>query len=802
MKLFHLRIYLGIYLVSTASLTYEIGLTRLFSLAQGYHFAFMVISIALMGIGAGGSLLMVGRWTERFEIHKLLAALAALFSVTSVVSYVAANRILFDPVRAAWSGAEFLKIFAQYITLALPFIIVGMVVSAAIKCMAERVHKLYLADMAGAGTGCLLILLILSKTGAEGAVIVSAALSLAASLLFSFPARLKAFIFPAAALTLIIAALFGPSWLLETRMSPYRDLSVALNFPGGRKVETLFSPSGRLDIVEGPAVRAAPGISLNYQKPLPPQTGFTINGGGLTTVTSRAGDLSFLRYLPSSLAYSLKEKPDVFIIDPGGGMELLSALENGAGTVLGSEKSSVVIGAMTTSLADFSGRLYEKIGITHGLGRNALKEQGRLFDIIQLPGAGTLGSASSGIRGLQEEYDVTSEAFGIYLDHLKDGGLVSVNMYLLPPPREELKLLSTAVEALKKKGAKKGGKSILAIRSWGVMSLLIKKGPFSNDEITIAKNFCRERGFDLIWYPGMEEGEANIYNRFQSPLYYNLFKEILDDSRRNAFFRDYIFNVAPATDDSPFFGQTFKMTRVVETYESVGKKWSVLIEGGYLLPWILVQSAAASLLLIFGPLLLGRNKAFSKRGALPLFTYFASIGIGFMFLEIALIQRLIPVLGEPVYAMSSVLFTLLVSTGVGSYLSGRFRLREKYGAHPILILPFLIVIYTLMIEDVGAWLPTTGLVLKYIFIFALLFPIGMVMGIPFPSGMAVLGEGREELIPWAWCINGALSVISSSLAMLLALAWGFSTVQLMAAACYFVAWAALPKLEKSVKRLV
>ena len=818
------RFFLAISLVSVSTLTYEIGLTRIFSISQGYHLAFMVISIALLGIGAGGAFMTVagGRWSavsdQKMPVH--LSTLSALFSIVAVLSFLAANQIIFDPVKAAWSRWEFLKILAQYLILSLPFVISGMILSVAYRSMSSMVHRLYLADMAGAGAGCLFVLYIFSKSGGEGVVTVSAVLSLIASLLFLSSSTLegKGLFIPIIAKALLLIAVLGSNQFFEIRMSPYRELSSVLNFPGARVVDTFLSPSGRMDVVDSPAVRAAPGISLTYQNPLPQQLGFTLNGGGLSTVTNPTGDLSFLRHLPSSLPYRLRRGGDVFVVDPGGGMEALSALENGAKDVWGSETRGIVLSAMKGELSAISGNLYNRINIGHGYGRDILKESGRTFDIIQLPLTDTLGSSSSGIMGLQEEYNLTVEAFSGYFRHLKKGGFVAATLYLLPPPRQELKLLSTVVAALDntrpstgsgrtdspfmlslskhkiQESEQKAANRIIAIRSWGVLTILAKNGAITESDTAAVKEFCEEERFDLVWYPGISEDETNQYNRFSEPLYHREFRSILEGDREQ-FYRDYIFDVRPATDDRPFFGQTFKMTRMKETYESVGEKWGILIEGGYLLPWILVQSALASIILIVLPLLVLKKERVRMGHLLSVTVYFSAIGMGYMFLEISLMQRMIPFLGEPVYAISAVLFSLLISTGLGSYLSGRFRLIERYTIHIILIVPLLAVIYLVMMRSVPEMVTGLGLADRYSLTFFFFAPLGIAMGIPFPTGISILGRERPDLIPWAWCINGSFSVISSVLAMMLALFWGFSTVHLLAAGCYIIAWLVIRNLS-------
>lgn len=807
MKRSYLSSYLAIYLVSTATLTYEIGLTRLFSLAQGYHFAFMVISIALMGIGAGGTMLVYIKPKAGEDLRRSLSIFSALFSISVVLSYITSNQLLFDPIKAGWSRLEFSKILVQYLILSIPFVFSGMTIAAAMRSMSERVHRIYFSDMAGAATGCLIILIVLTRSGGEGVVPVSAVLTLLASLLFSVPSPSRSagrFILLIVAASAVVFALTGPDSLIRVRVSPYRDLPAALNFPGAKKLQTLNSPSGRLDIVEGPAVRAAPGISLNFRRPLPPQRGFTINGGGLQTVTSPAGDLSFLAHLPSSLVYNLKKEPEVFVIEPGGGMEILSAMESGATSIWGAETSSIVREAMLGPLYAFSGKLYDEAEISPGYARVVLSRLERKFDIITLPLTGTFGAASSGIRGLQENYGLTVEAFKVYLGHLKPGGFVTVSSYLLPPPRGELKLVSTVIEAIDQIGqiGQRGQtkivspeESIAAIRSWGVMTLVVKNGPIDRVDIETLKDFTDNEGFDIIWYPGMEENEANKRNRFPEATYFHFFREILDPETRDAFIDDYLFDIRATTDERPFFSQSFKMTRMRDTYESVGRKWGILIEGGYLLPWILLQATVASAILIIVPLIWIKRQKRPTRTLLYVSAYFSAIGAGFMFLEIALIQKLLPVLGDPVYAVSIVLFTILLSTGAGSYLSGRLKVFKGRPAWGVLMVVPVIIFYLLILDPISGAIAGLSLAWKYVLTLVIFFPLGAAVGIPFPTGISILGEKMADIIPWAWCVNGTLSVVSSVLVMIVAVYLGFKAAIIISACLYLASWLALRRLK-------
>jgi hypothetical protein len=237
------------------------------------------------------------------------------------------------------------------------------------------------------------------------------------------------------------------------------------------------------------------------------------------------------------------------------------------------------------------------------------------------------------------------------------------------------------------------------------------------------------------------------------------------------------------------------MTRMRDTYESVGKKWGVLIEGGYLLPWIFLQAAVASALLIVVPLFSIKRLKRPPATLLYVSAYFSAIGAGFIFLEIALIQKLLPVLGDPVYSVSIVLFTILLSTGAGSYLSGRMKLFKGRPAWGVLIVVPVIIFYLLIFDSIFGAIAGLSITPKYVFTFAVLFPLGVTMGIPFPTGISILGGKMADIIPWAWCVNGTLSVVSSALVMIVAVSLGFSMAFIISAVFYLASWLALRRLK-------
>lgn len=258
-----------------------------------------------------------------------------------------------------------------------------------------------------------------------------------------------------------------------------------------------------------------------------------------------------------------------------------------------------------------------------GEGRGYLKKTDYRFDIILLPVLSGIPASSGGFFGLAEGYQFTEEAVITYIEHLNNNGMLSITRYLLPPPREELRLVSVIHSALKRTGIKNPERHIAAIRTWGTITIIVKKTELSTDDISKIKEFCKERLFDIVYYRGIKENEVNIYNRFKEPIYYKLISQILDGEKRPLLYKDYAFDITPVTDDRPFFF-IFKWDKIGEVYKSAGEKWQIFIEGGYLLPIIFIQALAASAVFIVLPLFIkqGRMLFTQKKETIKYLGYF------------------------------------------------------------------------------------------------------------------------------------------------------------------------------------
>jgi hypothetical protein len=769
-----LRLLAGIFISSSAAIAFEITLTRVFSISLWYHFAFMVISIAMLGIGLSGTVLSLAPGLKRRE-HLGLYGLG--LGLTLFIGYVGTNLIPFDPARLAWDRQQLLYIGAYYILLALPFFFFGLVVATSFALESERASLVYGADLLGAGGGSVAAILLMSGLGPEGSVFAISAGGLVGAALLGRPRVAAALL-----VALMVLAGVNPDFM-KIRLSQYKGLEQALRYPGAELIKTYYSGFSRVDVFESPLARFAPGLSLKYLEPLPRQLGLAVDGAGIDAITDAGSDMEFLGFLPSALPYELAERRSVLVAEPGGGLNVLLARHYGAGYVEKAESVPIVVEVVRDDYGDFSGGIYGS-DTFEKLARSRLLSTDRKYDLIDIS---LTGAVPSGAFGMSEDYALTVEAFREYLDHLSKDGVLSLETYLVPPPRTELRLLTTGLAALEDMGVRRPAEHIAALRSWGSMALVFKKTPFEEREISALKDFARSRSFDLLYYPSIRESETNIYVEMPNKDYYRAFRAIVDPATRDNFLRDYVFDVTPVHDESPYFHHYLKLGRLRETTAVMGGKWQYFVEEGYLLPAVLAQVLVLSLVLLLLP-------AFGKGARAkpsPDLAYFALLGLGFMFVEIPLIQAMILPLENPSYAVAVVLASVLVWSGAGSLLSQRFALLRT--PRTVLALAALVVPYGLLLSLGAERIAAYPIAMKFALTFLLASAAGVLMGIPFPMGMRLLGRKSPGLIPWAWAINGCFSVLAPVVATMLALEFGFDTVLFLGALMYLAAFGIIKK---------
>ena len=776
-------IYIGVLLISAATLALEISLTRVFSVAQWHHFAFMVISIGLFGFGASGSFLAVFRSLLKKDTNKMLVLFSLLFSLICIFSFLLTNQVPFDPFRLAWDSNQVLYILIYYMLLSIPFFFSGMCIALVFTKMAGKISKLYFFNLVGSAAGCIAVIYLFLIFDGPGVIIFASFTGALASLSFSLNLhriyRLSAI---AAVAVILILLLIQPPFF-EIKMSPYKSLEAMLSYPGSELLFTEWNSFSRVDVINSSGVRYAPGLSIEYNGAIPEQLGLTVDGNNLNAATYYDGNpatVNFTEFLPTALVYKPGKNQEVLIIHPGGGMDVLTALHNNASSIDVVESNPIIVGLIKNKYRNFTGNLYgnEKVNVYVGDGRGFISGSNKEYDAIVLSMAGSTEASSTGVYALSENYMYTTEAFEDYYEHLSQNGTLSVTRYLLPPPREDIRMVSLGVKALENQGVEPENHTVV-IRSMQTLTLLVKKEEFTRDDIEIIKKFCREKKYDLVYIPGITEGDVNIYNKFPEPYYYRMVQDILFNKTR--FYDQYVFDVSPVSDDRPFFFHFFKWSKLKETYESMGKKWQPFVEGGYLVPVIFVQALILSFIFILLPMYSFKRLKKKIHGKYKILTYFLCLGMGYMFIEIALIQKFILFLGHPTYAIAIVIFSLLLCSGAGSFFSERFDLRKVIVGLSALTLIYLITLLYLFNILLGQGLFTRALISLLV-----ISPIGFLMGIPFPWGIRIANEINKNLIPWAFCANCCASVMGSIMAVIVAMSFGFSVVFIFAGAVYLV----------------
>lgn len=781
-------------------LAYEVALMRIFAITQWHHLAYMVISVALLGFGASGTFLSLFQRSIRKRADFFLILLSLLFSVSLVACLSLSQRIPFNLFLLIRDWHQSLNLLLYSLVFSVPFLLGAVCIGIAFMKFSQRIGALYGANLLGSGVGALGVvglLFLLEPTSTVRAVTI---VSLSIPILLSAHLRRAKFVAVVAVCVLTgFATIVVP---LNLSISQYKTLSIVRGSVGTEILGTESSPLGRLDVVDSPAIKfnPAPGLSFRFQEEPPPVRGIVIDADAVTVMTDFGGNVENARYLDyttQALPYHLLSKPKVAIIGAGGGPGVLLALLHDAEKITAVELDPKIIRLVEEKYKDFCGGIYSlpQVKVVAADGRGFIESSKEKFDLIEIALMGSPGASAAGVYALAENYLCTVEGFATYLRHLASNGVLSITNWIQFPPRDNLKAFATAIEALEHLGVRNPANHLVFIRSWKTGTILVKATPFTDEEINAVGQFCRERSFDVAYYPGITREETNKYNilsdpqspRTPEPLYYNACTALLSPNRRSVY-KGYLFNIRPATDDKPFFFHFFRWKAFRPLLDMMGKQW---MPWGYvLLVATVVQAALASVVLIVVPLLFLRKRGGTVRKTRRL-VYFLCLGLAFMFLEMSAMQKFVLFLRHPIYSITVVISSFLVFSGLGSLSAKRF-LRRASGKRIRGLLPFLAIAIISMIYLISlggifsalAFLPT---IVRIVVSILLLGPLAFFMGMPFPRGLQNVSDSSPSLVPWCWGINGCASVLSTVLATTLAMSFGFALVTIVAIALYLAA---------------
>src|SRR5688572_10347918 len=755
-------LFAGIFLIALSGLVLEVSITRIFSAAIWYHFAFVAVSVALVGLGASGLVVqhrvnkLKGKWAENLTIYSAWG-ITIFIPITLFVMHALASQVIYLPL--------FMILFS------VPFFLVGIIISAAFNAFASVAGRLYAADLIGASAGALLVVLFLVLTGGEGATLIVGLIAAIGATIFSRIAKnikktVVSLFFVAFAISLIFLNYVTQIFAIPTDPTAQKDLPIYLReHPGSKIVKTEWNSFSRIDVVEGGT--GGEGLVAKV----------FIDGGAGTNIISWDGNTesrqelsTWMQYLP----FKMMQDPKVLVIGSGGGRDVVASLVSGSKDVTSVEINPIIYETVK-SYGDRAGNVYshEHVRSFVDEGRSFITRSSEKYDIIYVPFVDTWASVSSGGLSVSENFLYTLEGFQQYYDHLSDRGKIVTVRWLIDAPR----FISTYAKLLEQNGIPQDQlhRHLIMVtadsytQDPSVTMVIFSKSPFTDEEISFLSQSFSQYDYKPILIPGQimrEPYSALLKGEINLDQFYNMF-----DTK-----------VYPVTDDNPYFLSFEKpLPSAVEIllYASIG-----IVAIFLLVPfaWIRRRSTGGG----------GEGEESSTKksgiGIATVIPYFAALGLGFILIELALLQKLILLMGNPTMTFALLLFTLLISSGSGSLISSRIAKNNMknlifviggiaaLGISYVLFLPP--IIYSTIAESIEV---------KAAVSIAILAPIGFLMGMPLPTGMRLLKVHRPDYIPWMWAINGAFSVLGAVLAIALGIMYGSSLAMILGILIYLIA---------------
>ena len=750
-------LFAGIFLIALSGLVLEVSITRIFSAAIWYHFAFVAVSVALVGLGASGLVVqhrvkkLKGKWAENLTIFSAWG-ITIFIPITLFVMHALVSQVIYLPL--------FMVLFS------VPFFLVGIIISAAFNAFASVAGRLYAADLIGASAGALLVVLFLVLTGGEGATLIVGLIAAIGATIFSRIAKnikktVVSLFFVAFAISLIFLNYVMQIFAIPTDPTAQKDLPIYLReHPGSKIVKTEWNSFSRIDVVEGGT--GGEGLVAKV----------FIDGGAGTNIISWDGNAesrqelsTWMQYLP----FKMMQDPKVLVIGSGGGRDVVASLVSGSKDVTSVEINPIIYETVK-SYGDEAGNVYshEHVRSFVDEGRSFITRSSEKYDIIYVPFVDTWASVSSGGLSVSENFLYTLEGFQQYYDHLTDRGKIVTVRWLIDAPR----FISTYAKLLEQNGIPQDQlhRHLIMVtadsytQDPSVTMVIFSKSPFTDEEISFLSQSFSQYDYKPILIPGQimrEPYSALLKGEINLDQFYNMF-----DTK-----------VYPVTDDNPYFLSFEKpLPSAVEIllYASIG-----IVAIFLLVPFAWMRRTREE------------EEAGSKISELRIATvipYFAALGLGFILIELALLQKLILLMGNPTMTFALLLFTLLISSGSGSLISSRIAKNNMknlifviggiaaLGISYVLFLPP--IIYSTIAESIEV---------KAAVSIAILAPIGFLMGMPLPTGMRLLKVHRPDYIPWMWAINGAFSVLGAVLAIALGIMYGSSLAMILGILIYLIA---------------
>ncbi len=862
----------AVFCVSFVTIAWQFVLMRSLLIGKYHHFSFLVISCALLGFGASGTLLSVRTGLAGFDSDRLLRWSVAAFGVSLPLCFRIGEALPVDvyiPPEAWLKGLCWWLLY--WIVHAVPFLLAGTCIGLALmsterpgaetndrtglglprtpirgrsasdppagrdgstqvrtvggpsgrattstcdeagsddkssprrkncrhSSAVDRIHLVYAFNLVGSAAGALGAIVLVDHFPPNG-LIAPLALTVIAGGLVLWPGPRAGFVYPAVCVLLAVPA--GLSLFLDhrvvfpLRIDQYKALAHVeqlLAQGSAKRQATLDGIRGRIELFSGPYFHTM--LSLSATEAPPPMDILLRDGSeeGVLPAVKGIGDVGFLAQTFAGLPYRLIQPESVLILGESGGKYLWSARMSPARRIVVVQPDPNVLRV----LREHSSQILRdpRIEIVESEPRAYLDRTDSRFDIIHMAAMDGFAPGSSGIGGLRENYLATVEGFSRALDRLTSKGLVSVVRGIQEPARDNLKILATWIEALERKGIADPGAHLLVARDELACVTLAQASPATGTTISRFRCIAGEMNWDTDWFPGITEDQTNQVHVLPGPSGSRIswlhrgIREMLSD-RRAQFYRDWMCDIRPATDDRPFFSDFFRWKSLPKLSAVFGPLWPTRAEMGFLvLVAAAVMTAGASALLLPLPMYVSWRSGTGVSIA-GVIAFFGALGTGFMLLEMGLIQLFTRFMGDPVCAAAVVVGGLLFFAGAGSLVQPML-----VGRLPRRIRIITIGITGLVVMDMAIlpllfhWAGLVGLIWKAVLGLAVLAPLAFLMGMPFPWGLSAVRETQPQAIPLAWAVNGFASVVSTTLAVLIAMTGGFTWVLTLGAGIYALA---------------
>lgn len=791
------RLLIALFFHSLSIISFQIILMRILSVIQWDHFANMIISIAMLGFGVSGTILALINKRLINHSEKLIPFLMALSSVLMLLAYRVSQYefVIFDTFLVFSSTDQLLRLVLFLFLYFLPFFTASLAIGLIYVKYVSGIGKLYFSNLLGSGIGGTIGLVLLLFFLPQNALFIACIFPVIAALII-FPSNNKLFVLPIFAI-FVFLGIYNISNPVSPRLSQYKSLSQTLLLPDAEVSITKSGISSQVEIVESAYLRYAPGLSLHFIGRVPVKPMAFVNGNAAGFIPEyRPGQTEdILKYSAYNLPYIVADHNTVAVIKSGTGTFVAHALRSNSKNVYAIEPEISLINALEKWHQNNFPSVYdcEKVSLHNIEARAFFNNTREKFDLIILPSIGSFGG-TSGLMAIHEDFSVTVEALETYWEKLKKDGSISLTVYTDFPPRGTLKATASLVKMLCNYGISEPKDHIVAIRSWTAITYMVRKKAFNADEIQKIREFCNQMGFDPFILPDIKKEERTYFNHIEDKEIFVLTDNILENKNTDLQ-KNYLFYIAPATDDKPYFSRYIKISKINELLKQYPRQEIPFIELGYIIVWLtFIFAIIFSIILIIIPV------CWFKRGSgkLPVLIYFGAIGLGFMFAEIILIQRFVLYLGQPVYAVTAVLSVMLLVSGIGSYFSSKVNPGTKFFNAVYLMIALILLVYALFLTSFLSLTAGYNMAIRIIITCIIVGLPAFFMGMPFPLGLKTLSKTHDDKIAWAWGINGFFSVIATPMALIIAIETGSTIVISIAAGVYIFAFAAI-KYFKSRK---